>query len=161
VTAAGVVEQTDVGQDHRIDAKRRRAIDGALPVGRSSRLGEGIDRHQNLAVTRLGVADTFDHRLVVEIQAGEIACIGVVAVAKIDRIGAMVDRRLERRQTASGTDQVGDFSARHGGSRQAKPGSIVKPALPRLILVNSRVIAVEKETGKAPAGGAMLRPFAR
>jgi hypothetical protein len=71
VTAAGVVEQTDVGKDHRIDAKGRRAIDGALPVGRSSRLGEGIDRHQNLAVTRLGVADTFDHRLVVEIQAGD------------------------------------------------------------------------------------------
>jgi hypothetical protein len=49
VTPAGVVEQADVGQDHRIDAESGRAIDGALPVGGASGLGEGIDRHQHLA----------------------------------------------------------------------------------------------------------------
>jgi hypothetical protein len=42
----------------------------------------------------------FDHRLVIEIEAGEIARVGVVAVTEIDRVGAVVDRRLERRQAA-------------------------------------------------------------
>jgi hypothetical protein len=70
----------------------------------------------------------------------------------------VVDRRPERRQTAGGTDQLGDFSARHGRSRQAKPGSIVKPALQRLILVNSRVIAAEKEAGGKGACWCCLTP---
>jgi hypothetical protein len=59
-----------------------------------------------------GRSDAFDHRLVIEIQAGEIARVGVVAVAEIDRVGAVVDRRLERRQAAGGTNQLGNCGAR-------------------------------------------------
>jgi hypothetical protein len=63
----------------------------------------------------------FDHRLVVEIEAGEIARVGVVAVAEIDRVGAVVDCRLERRQAAGGTNQLGNIAFTAIGYRMEGP----------------------------------------
>jgi hypothetical protein len=54
----------------------------------------------------------FDHRLAVEIEAGEVARVGVVAVAEVDRVGAVVDCRLECRQAAGGTNQFGNACVR-------------------------------------------------
>ena len=55
----------------------------------------------------MGVVDALDHGFVVEVQAGEIARVGVVLVAEIDGIGTVIDRRLEGRQAACGADEFG------------------------------------------------------
>ena len=107
MTFAGVVEKADVGEDNGIDAERGGAVDGLVPVGLAPRLREGVDRYQHVFAARVGVADAFDHRFLVEVEAGEIARVGVVTVAEIDRIGAIIDRGLERRQAAGRADQFG------------------------------------------------------
>ena len=104
---AGVIEQPDIGQDDRIDAEIGGAIDGPEPVRLAPGLRKGVDRHQHMLAARMGVTDTLDHGFLIEIQAGEIARVGVVLVAEIDGIGAVIDRRLERRETAGGADEFG------------------------------------------------------
>ena len=104
---AGVIEQADVGEDHRVDAEIGGTIDGAMPVGLAAGLREGVDRHQHVLAARVRVLDALDHRLLVEVEAGEVACVGVVLVAEIDGVGPVVDRRLERRQAAGRADEFG------------------------------------------------------
>jgi hypothetical protein len=53
----------------------------------------------------LGITDAFDQRLLIEIQAGKIARVGVVFQAQINAVGAVVHGSLQRRQTAGRTNQ--------------------------------------------------------
>ena len=78
---AGVVQEADIGEDHRIDAEIGGAVDGAVPVGLAAGLREGVDRHQHVLAARMGVVDSFDHRLLIKIEAGKVARVGVVLVA--------------------------------------------------------------------------------
>ncbi|MPN15378.1 hypothetical protein SDC9_162710 [bioreactor metagenome] len=105
--AGGVIEQADVGQDDCIDPLVDGAIDGGMPVGGASGLREGVDRHQHFAALGMGVTDTFRHGLGVEVEASEIAGIGIVFVAEIDGVGAVVDSGLEGGKAAGGTDEIG------------------------------------------------------
>ena len=120
VALAGVVEQADVGQDHRVDAEVGRTIDGAPPVGFAPRLREGIDRHQYMLAARVGVLDALDHRLLIEVEPGEIARVGVVLVAEIHRVSAIIDGSFEGGKTAGGADEFGKFRLLHEGSQWAK-----------------------------------------
>ena len=104
---AGVVEQADVGQDDRVDPQIGSAVHGSVPVGFAPRLRKGVDRHQHMLAARVSVADALDHCLLIEVEAGEIACVGVVFVAEINRIGTVINRRLERRQAASRANEFG------------------------------------------------------
>ncbi|MNH20487.1 hypothetical protein D3C81_1513230 [compost metagenome] len=49
--------------------------------------------------------------LVVHVQAGEVAGIGVVAKTDVDSIGALAHRRFERRQVPCRTDQLHGYSS--------------------------------------------------
>ncbi len=104
---AGVVEQADVGEDHRVDAEICGAVDGTVPVSLAPRLREGVDRHQHVLAARMGVVDALDHRLLIKIEAGEVARVGVVLIAEVHGVGPVIDRSLERRQTAGGTNEFG------------------------------------------------------
>jgi hypothetical protein len=55
----------------------------------------------------VGVADAFGHGLRVEVEAGEIARVGVVLEAEIDGVGTVIDGCLERRQAAGRADEIG------------------------------------------------------
>jgi hypothetical protein len=89
------------------------------PVGEAPGLGIGVDGDEHLAPTLVGVADAFGDRLVVEVEAGEVARVGVVAKAEIDVVGAVIDRRLERREAACGTHQLRFDHCCHPGKRAA------------------------------------------
>ena len=54
----------------------------------------------------MGVFDALGDLLVVEIETGEVARVGIVAKTDVDGIGAIVDGRLEHRQIAGGTDEL-------------------------------------------------------
>src|SRR5690606_2643871 len=60
----------------------------------------------DLAAARMRVGDATPQFLLVEVQAGERARVGLVAEARVDRIGARVDRGLQGRQVACGTYQL-------------------------------------------------------
>jgi hypothetical protein len=54
----------------------------------------------------VGVADAFGEALVVEVEPGEVARVGIVAKAEINVVGAVIDGRLERRQAAGRTNEL-------------------------------------------------------
>jgi len=68
----------------------------------------------------LRIANALDHGLLVEVEAGKITRVGVVLVADIDSVRAMIDGRLERRQTASRADEFWKFRVLHGMPRKMK-----------------------------------------
>ncbi len=105
MAAAGVVEQADIGQNRRIDTEFRRPIDGLVPVGLTSRLREGIDRHQDFLAALMRIADTFDERLLVKVEPGEVACVGIVLVAEINRIGTIIDSGFQGGQATGGANK--------------------------------------------------------
>jgi hypothetical protein len=94
------------------------------PVGEAPGLGIGVDRGQHLAPALVGVADAFGDRLLVEVEPGEVARVGVVAKAEIDVVGAVVDRRLERRQAARRTHEL--RFCRHLPAPKKQSGSVVE-----------------------------------
>ena len=53
----------------------------------------------------VSITDAFLQPGVVEVEAGEVACVGVVLEAGIDAIGTVVDGSLERRQAAGRADE--------------------------------------------------------
>ena len=55
----------------------------------------------------MGVSHTVAHLLVVEIQTGEIARVGGVLQAQVDRIGARPHSSLQRSQRTGGAHQLG------------------------------------------------------
>ncbi len=66
---------------------------------------ESIERHQHFAVFGVGVADTFGECFGVEIQAAEVAGVGIVLQAQIYPVRAVVYRCLECGQATSGADE--------------------------------------------------------
>ena len=66
----------------------------------------GVEGEKTRRPVAAGIAQTLRGLGLVEIQAGEVARVGVVAKAHVDRVGAVVDGGLERRQVAGGTDQL-------------------------------------------------------
>ena len=101
--------------------RARCGIDGATPLCFFAGLGIGVDRHEHMPALGLGVADAFAGRGEVEVQAGEIACVGGVLEAHVHRVGAMVHGRLQRRQAACRTNQ---FWLLHWGGCAAVGGRI-------------------------------------
>jgi hypothetical protein len=101
-----VIEHRRVGDDYRIHAQLGGLVHRCRPVGEAPCLGIGVDGDEHLAPALVGVADAFGDRLVVEVEAGEVARVGVVAKAEIDVVGAVIDRRLERRKAARRTYQL-------------------------------------------------------
>ena len=102
----GVVEHGRVGDDDGIYPQCGGGIDGTRPVGEASGLGIGVDRRQHPASALMGVANAFDEALLVEVEPGEVARVGVVAETQIDVVGTVIDGRLERRQAARRTHQL-------------------------------------------------------
>ncbi len=107
VAAGRVVKEADIGQDDGVDALVDSGIDRLFPITDPPDLGEGIDGEQDLTPLAVGVTDAFGHGFLVEIQAGEIARIGVVPEAEIDGIGTVIDGSLEGWQAASRTNEFG------------------------------------------------------
>jgi hypothetical protein len=104
---AGVAHQPGVGEDHRVDIDCGSGVDGARPARVLARLGIGVDREQDLCAPRVRVAHAFAGLGRIEVEAGKVARIGVVAQADVYAIGAVVDCGFERRQCAGGTDELG------------------------------------------------------
>jgi len=77
-----------------------------VPAVHRARLGIGVEGHQDLAPLRLGIADALAQRGLVEVAAGEVARVGVVLEAEVDRVGALVDGGLEGRQAAGRADEL-------------------------------------------------------
>ena len=73
-----------------------------------------------MLAARVGVLDALDHRLLIEVEPGEIARVGVVLVAEIHRVSAIIDGSLEGGQAACGTDEFGKIQLLHEGSQWAK-----------------------------------------
>ncbi len=113
VLAARVAHQAGVGEDDRVRMDAFRALEGLGPARPVRRLRIGVDRDDDPALAPMRVGDSFRQRCVVEIQAGEIARVGVVAQPRVDPVGALVDCGLERRQAAGWAHQLDA-----GGSRQ-------------------------------------------
>ncbi|OIQ78942.1 hypothetical protein GALL_393340 [mine drainage metagenome] len=103
----GIAEHRAVGDDQRVGAEPGGTLDGVEPRLRILGRGEGVQRHQHLGVARVGVAHAFAQLRVVEVQAGECPCVGLVAQAQIDGVGAGVDGQLQRAQRARRADQLG------------------------------------------------------
>jgi hypothetical protein len=98
-----VVEHGRVGDDDGVDAQRRSLVHRGGPVGEAPGLGIGVDCGQDLAPLLVRVMDAFGQALLVEVEPGKVARVGVVAEAEIDVVGAVIHRRLERREAARRT----------------------------------------------------------
>ena len=107
--AASVIQHADVGGDHRVHAEFRRLIHGPLPAFPTGRLREGVERDEHPPILGVSVLHALSRRFGVEIQAGEMPGVGVIAEADVNRIGAVIHGGLQRGQVASGTDQFQGF----------------------------------------------------
>jgi hypothetical protein len=68
----------------------------------------------------VGVADAFDHRLDrSKLRPAKLRALVSLLVAEIDRVGAVIDRRLERRQAAGRADEFGNAGCE--GCRHFEP----------------------------------------
>jgi hypothetical protein len=69
----------------------------------------------------VSVRDAFLGTLAVEVEPGEVAGVGVVAKADVDRAGTVVDGGFQGRQAAGGADEVDvalpGVAARSGSAR--------------------------------------------
>lgn len=65
-------------------------VDSAFPHVPAFRLRIGIDGTENASAPLVGVVDAFSCALVIEIQACELASVGTVPEAEVDRVGAVV-----------------------------------------------------------------------
>ena len=122
VAVTGVIKQSNVRQDNCVYPEVDRSIHGLLPFGGASGLREGVDRHQHFAALGVGVTNAFNHGLLIEIQTGEVTGVGVVLETEVNRVGAVIDSRLERRQAAGWADEIGQGA--HGGILKVKRRSI-------------------------------------
>ena len=80
-------------------------VDGRVPARHRPRLGIGVERHEDLDALRARVAQALGEALGIEIEAAEIARVGVVLEAEINRVGAVINCRFECGQAACRTDQ--------------------------------------------------------
>ena len=90
-----VTHQPGVGEDHRIHAEFRRAIDRAGPAAPGVGLRIGVERKQHAAAAVVCITQPLRRLRLVEIESRKSARVGVVAKPHVDRIGAVVDGGLE------------------------------------------------------------------
>ena len=88
---AGVGQDADVGDDHRVGPGCDRSVDGPAPGLVGSGAGEGVDSHQNLGATGPCEGDSVLHLGGREVQAWEIASVRLVAQAAIDAVSPCLD----------------------------------------------------------------------
>lgn len=113
VVAARVGHHRDVGADQRVGAQAGGRIDRGEPWRGIVGAGVGVQRHQHLAAARMGVGHAFAQLRVIEVEAGEVARVGGVAQAEVDRVGAGVDRELQGTQGTGGADEFGRTGTGH------------------------------------------------
>ena len=100
-----IAHQAGVGEDHRVYAEAGGAVDGALPALGCLPLRKGIDGEQHFRAGRVGIAQALARARGIEVEAGEIARVGLVLETHVDPVGAIVHRCLERGQVAGRADQ--------------------------------------------------------
>ena len=115
-----ILHQSGIGQDDGIGAEFGGAVHRLRPARPIVAAGIGVERQQHLAPLRVGVADAVPQRRVVEIQAAEIARVGLVAEAGIDAVGTVVHGGLECRQTAGRANEFELFGAEWHGEGSEK-----------------------------------------
>ena len=69
-------------------------IYGVAPTFERARLWIGVDRDEDAPAADVGVAHAIGEFIRREIEAGEVACIRLVAVAGVHAVGPAVDRSL-------------------------------------------------------------------
>jgi hypothetical protein len=95
-----------VRQDGGVDAELGGEVNRLVPARPGGRLRKGVQRHQHPDALGVGIADAFGQALGVEVQAREVAGVGVVLEPQVDAVRAVVDGRLERRQAARGAEKL-------------------------------------------------------
>ena len=115
-----IAHQAGVGQDHCVYAEVGGTVYGALPARRGLPLRESIDREQHFCAGRVGIAQAFARAFGIEIEASEIARVGLVFEAHVDPVGAVIHGRLERGQVACRADQF------WSGHRLIRPNGTAK-----------------------------------
>ena len=98
------------------------AVDGFLPVANAPGLGKGVDCQQHFTALAVGVADAIGHRFLVEVETGEITCVGVILEAEIDGIGTVVYSGFEGWQAAGRADEIGQKT--HGDQTGRVSGAV-------------------------------------
>jgi len=106
---AGIGQHTGIGGDQGIHAQLGGVIHCALPALPAAWLGIGIDRHIEFATFLADQLKAGLQLLLVQVEASEVASVGVIAETNIDGIGALADGCLERRQAACWTNQLHGF----------------------------------------------------
>jgi hypothetical protein len=104
--APSVIGEPDVGHNDGVGAEFRRVVDGAVPGIGVAGLGVGVDRHQHLGAELVGIGDALGEFVAAEVEAGEVARVGLVAEAQVDRVGARVDGGPQGRRRPRRTDQL-------------------------------------------------------
>ncbi len=72
-------------------------------------MGEGVDGDMQLAAVAMHVIDRFLQLFLGEVEAGEVARVGIVFQADVNGVGAVIHRGLQGRQVAGGTKQLHRF----------------------------------------------------
>lgn len=106
MTLGGIAEHRHVGGDQRVDAEVGGLVDRALPALPALGAGVGIDRDVELSPGLVDAPQAFLELAFVEVEAGEMAGVGVVAEADVDGVGALAQGRLQGGQAARRTDQL-------------------------------------------------------
>ena len=103
---AGVIEQAEIGQDHRVHRQCCRFVNRRAPAGFFAGLGKGIDGQQHLHPALASVAQAFAGAGGIKVEPGEMAGVGVVVQAQINAVGAVIHGGLQGGQVAGRTDQL-------------------------------------------------------
>jgi hypothetical protein len=140
VALAGVIQQSDIGQNNGVHALINGGVNRFAPVGNAPGLGEGVDRQQNLATLGVCIANALGHGFLIEIEPGKIARVGIVLETEINGIGAVIHRRFEGGQTTGGADEIGEF---HGVVSRAEQRSIASLFSVPLILVKAESLRLD------------------
>ena len=98
VAIAGIGHDGRIRHDDGVGAQQHGGIDGSMPALHFTRLRKGVDGHEHLTPTRMGIGHAFLGGFHVEIEPREIARVGGVLQPHVDRVCAIVHRRLQGRQ---------------------------------------------------------------
>ncbi len=102
---SGIVHDTGIGQDQCIDTGFGGLVHGPLPTFKTIGLRIGVDGDKDLAATLLGVAYRLVKGAIGEVQAGEMACVGVVLETDVDSVCAVINGGFQRWQIPCGAHQ--------------------------------------------------------
>ncbi|MNS56989.1 hypothetical protein D3C72_898650 [compost metagenome] len=98
--AAGVIQHGEIGDDQGIGTERHPSVHRLLPSGIRARVGEGVDGDVQLAAVPVHIVHRSFQLAVREVESGEVAGVGVILEADIDRIGPVIHGCLQCRQAA-------------------------------------------------------------